>query len=499
MRRQKPFARGHGILMPLFSLNSNYGIGVLGEPVRKFLDFLSRAGCNMWQLLPLGPTGYGDSPYQSFSAFAGNPYFLNPEWFLKKGWITAELLEEFKMPNTGGVDYSALYKSRNELFGEIFSGFQKFATVDQRNDLKNFYIKNKYWLEDYSMFLAIKEHFGGCGRSNFPSYKTKSDEAVLFAKTNLMDRIDFFVFLEYAFDAQWREIKEYARLKNILLVGDIPLYVADDSADVWANPKLFTLDKAGLPTSVAGVPPDIFSKDGQLWGNPLYDWDAHRAEDFFWWRRRIARQAELFDVIRIDHFIGIVKFYSIAYGSKTAENGCFYIGPGSQLTDVFVKVAGDTKFIAEDLGLITNEVRRLIKSTGFPGMRLMQFAFDGTDNPNMLHNIPKNSFVYTGTHDNQTTVGFFNSCSLSERKNARRYMNIKRSKELAAAVIRECHKSRANNVIIPLYDYMGLDDSARINTPSTLGGNWMWRVTSDPDNMLADEIHALAEIYKRNN
>lgn len=485
--------------MPLFSLNSNYGIGVMGEPSIRFLDFLSRAGCKIWQLLPLGPTGYGDSPYQSFSAFAGNPYFLNPEWFFKKRWITSELLSRFEAPNVGKVDYADLYKTRKELLGEIFSGFKKYSTADQQSDFKSFCAKNSYWLRDYAMFSAIKEHFGGCGRMDFPRYKIKTNDAVLFAEKNLSHQMEFFEFLEYAFDAQWREIREYARQKGILLVGDIPLYVADDSADVWANPELFALDEDGTPTAVAGVPPDMFSKDGQLWGNPLYNWQAHSDENFLWWSRRISRQAELFDVIRIDHFIGIVNYYSITYGAKTAKKGIWCEGPAKSLTDVFYSAAGNTKFIAEDLGYITRDVKRLIKKTGFPGMRLMQFAFDGSDNPNMLHNIPKNAFVYTGTHDNQTTAGFFGSCPLKERKNARRYMNIKRSKELASALIRECHKSRANTVIIPLYDYMGLDDSARINTPSTLGGNWVWRMTADPDNMLADEIRALAEIYKRNN
>ena len=304
--------------------------------------------------------------------------------------------------------------------------------------------------------------------------------------------------MEYAFDAQWKEVKTYAKEKGIMLVGDIPLYVSDDSADVWAHPELFNLDEKGMPSSVAGVPPDMFSCNGQLWGNPLYNWNAHIREDFSWWRSRIARQSELFDVIRIDHFIGIVNYYSITYGAENAVDGRWLKGPGKALTDVFFSASNGIKFIAEDLGIVTNDVKKLIKNTGFPGMKLMQFAFDGSNSPNMLHNIPENSVVYTGTHDNQTTVGFFNSCSAKERKNARRYMNVKRSKDLPLSLIKECHKSRANTVVIPLYDYLGLDDSARINTPSTLCNNWTWRMRVDPDNMLADEIYALAEIYKRN-
>ena len=498
MKKQSPLKRGHGILMPLFSLNSEYGIGVLGEPAIKFIDFLARAGCYMWQLLPLGPTGFGDSPYQCFSAFAGNSYFLNPEWFLKKGWITTELKNKFKMPNVGRVCYSELYENRKEIFGEIFSGFKKFATENQQKEFARFRNKNQYWLEDYTMFLALKEHFGGCGRMNFPHHKTKTDNAVLFAEKNLLSRMEFFAFLEYAFELQWQEIREYANQKGVMLVGDIPLYVADDSADVWANPELFKLDKNGSPTAVAGVPPDAFSATGQLWGNPLYEWENHKSDNFRWWKARIARQAELFDVIRIDHFIGISNYYSIPYGAENAVNGEWIEGPGALLTNAFFSVASDVKFIAEDLGIVTNNVKRLIKKTGFPGMRLMQFAFDGSDNPNMLHNIPRNAVVYTGTHDNQTSVGFFSSCPLPDRKNARRYLNVKRNALLAEALVRECHKSRANTVIIPLYDYLGMDDHARINSPSTLGNNWVWRLKEDCGNMLADEIYALADIYKRN-
>ena len=483
--------------MPVFSLNGSYGIGTLGEDAKIFIDFLSRAGCNMWQILPLGPTGYGNSPYQCFSAFAGNSYFLDPKWFLSKGWIDSNLTRNFVQPNTGRVDYGNLYKNRKMLFGEIFSGFKKFANTNQKKEFEVFKEKNKYWLEDYSCFLAIKEHFGGAARKDFPKYKTKSEDAVLFVEQNLTERKEFFSFLEYAFNEQWQEVKIYAEKKGISIVGDLPLYVSDDSADIWANGHLFQLDEEGNPAFVAGVPPDAFSSTGQLWGNPLYRWDEHKKDGFSWWKLRIFRQAELFHVIRIDHFIGISSYYSIPYGAKNAVNGRWEKGPGKELTNLFLEVSDEVKFIAEDLGMVTNEVRRLIKSTGFPGMKLMQFAFDGSNNPNLLHNIPKNSVVYTGTHDNQTTVGFFNSCDKTLRKNARKYMNVKRNAELPAALIRECLKSRANTVIIPLYDYLHFDDSARINTPSTLGENWGWRVSSPLDNILADEIRALAHIYKR--
>ena len=483
--------------MPIFSLSGKYGIGTLGDEAIAFLDFLSRAGCNMWQLLPLGPTGYGNSPYQCFSALAGNPYFLNPEWFFKNGWIDLKLLSKFEATNNGRVNYGDLYVNRKELFGEIFSGFKKYRTENQLKDFEKFKSENRYWLKDYTVFLALKEHFGGCGRADFPKFKIKSQAALLFAEQKLKDRIEYFAFLEYAFNEQWREIKAYAKNKKILLVGDIPLYVADDSADVWANPELFQLDESGAPTAVAGVPPDSFSATGQLWGNPLYNWESHKADSYAWWKARIFRQSQLFDVIRIDHFIGIANYYSIPYGSENATVGEWKKGPAKELINAFFESASGTKFIAEDLGMVTNEVLRLIKLSGFPGMKILQFAFDGSDNPNLLHNIPKNSVVYTGTHDNHTTAGFFESCNKNERKNARRYMNIKRNGELTAALIRECHKSRANTVIIPLYDYLRLDDGARINTPATALNNWEWRILTPPDNMLADEIRSIADIYKR--
>ncbi len=444
MKKQKPFPRGHGILMPIFSLSGKYGIGTLGAEATEFIDFLHRAGCNMWQLLPLGPTGYGNSPYQCFSAFAGNSYFLNPEWFLKKGWIDASLLLKFEAPNKGFVDYADLYKSRKQLFKKAYLGFEKFANENERKNFANFKTQNSYWLEDYCQFLALKEHYGEIGRSDFPKYKIKSDEAVCFIKHNLKERLEYFAFLEYAFFMQWQEVRAYAKEKGILLVGDIPLYVSNDSADVWANPTLFTLDNGGAPTSVAGVPPDAFSAEGQLWGNPLYDWEVHKKSDYSWWKLRIKHQAELFDVIRIDHFIGFSHYYSIPFGSSDAVLGEWQKGPSKELISAFRSAVRGTKFIAEDLGIASAEVKNLIKFSGFPGMKVMQFAFDGSDNPNLLHNVPKNSVVYTGTHDNQTTVGFFDSCGAKTKKIARRYMNIKQNKALATALIRECHKSRCH-------------------------------------------------------
>lgn len=497
MKKQKPFGRGHGILMPIFSLHSDYGIGTLGEPSRAFVDFVSRAEGYMWQMLPLGPTGYGDSPYQSFSAFAGNPYFIDPLWIYEKGWITKSEFEAFKAPNTGSVDYGYLYKTRKKQLFCAFKGFERSAHTKERSDYEEFCRKQSYWLETHAVFSALKSKFGMLGRESFERYSLRSSEAMEYAGKNLSENIRFACFLEYVFSMQWQELKVYAANKKVMLVGDIPLYVSGDSSDVWAHPELFVLDQHGRPTNVAGVPPDMFSKEGQLWGNPLYKWVEHEKTDFEWWRQRIARQAELFDVIRIDHFIGICRYYSVPAGSENAKKGEWLEGPGKKLTDLFLNENREVKFIAEDLGAVTNEVKKLIDHTGFPGMKLMQFAFDGEDNPNLTHNIKENCVVYPGTHDNNTLNGFFNTCNVKIRKNARRYLNVKRNNDLPDAVIRECFRSAANTVIIPLADYLGLDDTARINTPSVEGGNWKWRTVSQPDNMMADEIAALSEIYKR--
>lgn len=497
LKKQKPFSRGHGLLMPVFSLDSEYGIGTLGKPARRLLDFIARAGGAMWQVLPLGPTGYGNSPYQCFSAFAGNPYLIDPENLYERGLLTGEELAAFRQPNTGRVDYSFLYQTRKKLLFPAFRRFEQCASSEDKTGFEAFCSLSADWLPDYAAFSAIKEQQGMRGREDFSEFCLKSDRAVRYAGQALSESMHFTTFLEYIFFDQWQALKAYATEKGILMVGDMPLYVSSDSADVWANPDLFELDEAGRPTGVAGVPPDPFSADGQLWGNPLYRWNAHRESGYDWWSRRVGWQAKLFDVIRIDHFIGLCRYYRIAAGETTARNGKWMIGPGRGLIAALTQAAGAARFIAEDLGAVTREVRRLMEVAGFPGMRLLQFAFDGTDNPNLPHRIPQNAVVYPGTHDNQTLAGFFADCPGSVRRNALSYLDIHRSRDLPRAVIRECFKCPADTAIIPMADYLGLDDAARINTPATLGGNWSWRMTDPPTDELAEKIAALAAIYKR--
>lgn len=497
MKKQKSFPRSHGLLMPIFSLNSPYGIGTLGRPSLEFVDFLCRAGASLWQMLPIGPTGYGDSPYQCFSAFAGNPYFLDPEWFLKKGWLPSEALNLFVSENNGKVDYGYLFKTRKKALNIAYKGFLSVATASDKNSFKKFKTQNDYWLNDYTSFMAIKEHFKGIGREGFGKFSLKNKQATDFANGYLAEEKDFFAFLEFAFDRQFSELKAYAGQKGVMLVGDIPLYISNDSADVWANPDLFLLNKRGEPTHVAGVPPDIFSLDGQLWGNPLYNWRYMEQTGYSWWQKRVARMAEMFDVIRIDHFLGICKYYKIPAAANTAKSGEWCIGPAEKLIKAINSAAGKTVFIAEDLGPKNDEVQALLKKCGYPNMVVMQFAFDGSDNSNLIHNITNNCVCYSGTHDNDTLCGFFEKAPLQVKKIARRYLGVKQNKDLCDAVIRHLFLSPANTVIIPLYDYLHLGDIARINTPAGRENNWVWRVGPINLNMLADSISALAKIYKR--
>lgn len=496
-KKQAPFKRSFGILMPIFSLNSEYGIGNIGASAKRFIDFLYSSGASYWQVLPLGPTGYGDSPYQCFSAFASNPFFLDPEWLFKMGWISKEILEEFKLKNSGTVDYYKLYKTRDKLLFKAFEGYLKNRNEETDAKLSEFLKKASFWVEDYALFLALKKHFAMADRQSFADLSYKSNKAEEFVNKNLKQIKDFVVFKEFAFWLEWCELKSYAKSKNISLIGDIPLYVSNDSADVWANPELFILNEDYSPSFVAGVPPDMFSKNGQLWGNPLYAWDMHKKTDYQWWKNRISWQSELFDIIRIDHFIGICDYYKISAKAKTAKEGEWCKGPSFELISKIKSAAGNTKFIAEDLGNVTKEVLKTLKRSGFPGMRLLQFGFSGENNPHAPYNITQNSVVYTGTHDNQTLTGFLNSCSKKELKYIKQYLNVRQKERLAAAMVREGFRSSANTLILPLQDILGLDDSARINTPSTLKNNWSWRIEYDLDDETAKTLLELATIYKR--
>lgn len=497
LKKQKPLTRGYGILMPIFSLDSPYGIGTIGAPAKAFVDFLARAGAAIWQVLPLGPTGFGNSPYQCFSAFAGNPYLIDPGELLAVGWLNAKEHAAFLRPNTGLVDYEDLFRTRRALLYKAYEGFLQKADSAEKAAFVTFQTKAAFWLEDYTAFSALKTENKNADRLTFGSDCLKNDAVFERQDKPFQKEREFAAFLEFVFWEQWQDLKAYANQRGVMLMGDIPLYVANDSVDVWAHADLFQLDAVGRPTHVAGVPPDSFSKTGQLWGNPLYRWEAHAADDYAWWRSRVAWQAECFDLLRLDHFIGLCRYYSIPAEAKTAEAGQWMKGPGKAVLAALQAAAGKTRLIAEDLGSITKEIAELMKKASLPGMRLLQFAFSGEDNPNLLHHIPPNVVVYPGTHDNPTLRGFFDTATPALRKIARRYLDVRYNKALPHAVLRECFRSAANTAIIPFADLLGLDDTARINTPATTEHNWCWRTDQAPDRQMADTLAVFAGTYFR--
>ncbi|MBR5472405.1 MAG: 4-alpha-glucanotransferase [Clostridia bacterium] len=466
--------RSSGILMPIFSLPSPYGIGTLGKAAFDFIDFLHTSGQSYWQILPIGPTSFGDSPYQSFSSFAGNPYFIDLDLLVKEGLLLESEVKACDFgDDSGKVNYEKLYNNRYPLLKLAFS---RFKTDD---DYNNFTAKNARWLNDYSLFMALKDAFDGVSWQEWDApYKKRESATLLKAQSELADDIAFYNFLQYEFDKQWSALHEYANKNDVKIIGDIPIYVALDSADVWSNPEQFQLDDDYVPKSVAGVPPDVFSEDGQLWGNPLYDWDYMKTTDYSWWKGYLGGALQRFDVVRIDHFRGFEAYYSIPYGDKNAKGGKWVKGPDKQLFDAFTKEFGkELPIIAEDLGVITPAVRKLLSHTKFPGMKVLQFAFSGEcENSFLPHNIVKNSVVYTGTHDNDTIMSWLKTSTADEVKQAKDYFNYQNDSGFNWAMIKAAMSTVADTCIIPMADFLGADSSARINEPSTLGGNWSWRI-----------------------
>ncbi len=493
--------RKSGILMPIASLPSKYGIGTFSKEAYKFVDFLCDAGQKLWQILPLGPTGYGDSPYQSFSTFAGNPYYIDLENLVEKGYLRKS---ECKACDFGDdpekVDYEKVYLARFDILRKAFR--RAFSENDLGNtvEYKAFTEKNAYWLDDYALYMAVKNEFDGVSWAEWDSdIKLRRPGALERYRKRCAEEIEFYRFQQYLFSVQWQALKQYANEKGIEIVGDIPIYVAFDSADTWASPKLFQLDEKCIPIAVAGCPPDAFSATGQLWGNPLYDWEYHKKTKFAWWMQRIAYCFELYDVVRIDHFRGFDEYWSIPYGDPTAERGKWCKGPGYAIFDVMKKTLGDKKVIAEDLGFLTDSVIALVEKTGYPGMKILQFAFDSREDSDYLpHNYTRNSVVYTGTHDNDTTIGWYNQLSEADRNFAGRYLDIRSKKKVEWVFIRAALASVSDTAIIPMQDYLGLDETARINIPSTLGINWMWRMKKGAcTKKLAEKIRKMTKLYGR--
>ncbi|MDD2955824.1 MAG: 4-alpha-glucanotransferase [Oscillospiraceae bacterium] len=497
LQKQPPMERGAGILLPVASLPSPYGIGSLGGAAYRFVDFLSAAGQKYWQVLPIGPTSYGDSPYQSFSAFSGNPYFIDLDFLREEGLLTQE---EIDAPDWGGqaddIDYEKIYRCR---FPVLRQAFRRSGHRDLPEYVR-FCGENAHWLGDYCEYMTAKERFGGREWLAWPETIRRRDPAALEdLRREMEEEIEFWKFCQYKFFEQWGRLKSYANARGISIIGDIPIYVALDSADVWVNGDQFQLDGERRPTRVAGVPPDMFSATGQLWGNPLYRWDRMEQDGFSWWKSRMAASAGLYDMIRIDHFIGVVRYYSIPAEDDTAARGVWVPGPGKKLLEAISEVLGGKKIIAEDLGVVTPAVRELLEESGYPGMKLMEFAFDsGSDNENLPCHHRQNMVVYAGTHDNQPLAGYFPEQSAESLLFAKDYLGVSTVGQLPWALVRAGYASVANTVVFLIQDLLGMGDDSRINTPSTIGQNWRWRLREDRlTEEFARRLRELTALYGR--
>lgn len=470
--------RGAGILMPVSSLPSPYGIGTFGTSAYEFVDLLKKSRQSYWQVLPLGPTSYGDSPYQSFSAFAGNPYFIDLDRLAEEGLLEQKEIDQcFWYEAEDQVKYDAVYYYRYPLLRKAFERSAHKKTAEY----EIFCQENKSWLPDYSLYMACKRHFDNEEWLNWEEeIRFRRPSAVKKYEIELEEEIDFWKFLQFKFYGQWKKLKAYANENGVKIIGDIPIYVALDSADVWSHPELFQLDEKELsPVEVAGVPPDAFSDAGQLWGNPLYDWDKMEETGFSWWKERMRASSKLYDVVRIDHFIGVVQYYSIPYGSKDAKKGQWKKGPGKKLTDAIDQAVGETKIIAEDLGIFCPEVKGLLAETRYPGMKIIEFAFSGDRfNEHLPHCYDPNSVVYGGTHDNETLAGYFKAEKRQwwELQYIADYLGASHQSEVVDRVFRAAYGSVASVAIFQMQDVLKLDNWARMNTPSTVGENWRWRM-----------------------
>lgn len=482
--------------MHISSLPGPYGIGDLGQGAYDFADFLKATGTKYWQILPLGITGYGDSPYQSFSAFAGNPYFIDLNELIEAGYLTkAEVARADLGNDPERVDYGKLYDHKMPLLARAWAK----ARSSLKRKLKNF-LKQEDWLWDFALFMAIKTTQNGRSWQEWPDELKKRDEAALaeFVREH-EDDIYFWVFTQYYFFRQWTRLKKYVNRAGIKLVGDIPIYVAEDGSDIWANPEMFDLDEELAPVSVAGVPPDAFSADGQLWGNPIYDWNRMKQDDYKWWIKRIRESFRLFDTVRIDHFRGFESFWEVPAGSATAGTGQWVQGPGISLFDAINRELGELDIMAENLGFLTDEVDQLIERTGYPGMNVLVFAFDARDDSDYLpHNYVRNSVVYTGNHDTQTVIGYLATAPLAETAYATDYLKLDGREGFAMGFMRGAWASVSYLAVAPVQDLLGLDDAARFNVPSTLGDNWKWRMKKGALNAkVRDRLKKLNETYRR--
>lgn len=484
-----------GILLPISSLSSNYGIGSFSKEAYTFIDQLKKAKQSYWQILPLNPTSYGDSPYQSFSSFAGNPYFIDLDRLVDENLLSKNDINQLNFgDNERYIDYELLYKNR---FTCLKIAFENWLPI---NDTSPYTLSPQ--TKEYCFFMALKDHFGGISWLEWhDDIKYRNKDSMQYYREFLSNEIKFYEFLQIKFNEQWKELKKYANDNGIKIIGDIPIYVALDSSECWANKKLFEFNERLEPTFVAGCPPDGFSADGQLWGNPLYDWDYHFNTNFDWWIKRMQYTLDLYDVVRVDHFRGFDEYYKIPYGDTNAKNGFWEKGPGIKLFNAIKINLGNVNIIAEDLGFLTDSVIKLLEQTGYPGMKVLQFAFDSREESDYLpHNYTPNCVVYTGTHDNDTIIGWFNELNNIDKNFANEYLydKINKSNKINFDFISLAYSSVANLAIIPMQDIIGLDSNARINTPSTFGYNWKWRmIKGEFTNELVQELNQLRVQYNR--
>ena len=495
---ESPVQRSGGILMHISSLPGGHGIGAMGHSARQWVDFLEETGTVYWQILPLNPTGYGNSPYQGLSAFAGNPLFINLEDLCENGWLSREdlagapkfPLQKVNFPRTTAWKFKLLRRA-----------FERFRTRRQPHLSNEFgqFKHNTAWLQDFTLFMALREAFNQVSWSQWPlPLRLRDAQALADFSSSHSVEVDFQTFLQFLFFRQWQSLKEYANSHGVLLIGDIPIFMGFDSAEVWAQPHLFQLDADRQPLAVAGVPPDFFSATGQLWGNPLYDWQAHKQNEYDWWVSRVSETLKTVDLIRLDHFRGFAGYYRIPAGAATAEHGEWVDGPGSSLFDTLQARLGSLPFIAEDLGIITPDVVALREKYQFPGMRILQFAFsNGTDNAFLPHNYPSNCVAYTGTHDNATSIGWFKNAPEPEKSFCASYLGH-HTQDIAREMIRTVWQSHAQIAIAPMQDFLRLGTWARMNMPATIGANWQWRMKPGAINDPLDNwVREINTVYDR--
>lgn len=490
--------RSSGILLPISALPSPYGIGSMGKAAYDFIDFLGKAEQKWWQILPVGPTGYGDSPYQSFSAFAGNPYFVDLEILCKEGLLEQAEIDAVDWgSDPAKVEYQKIYEGRFDLLEKAKQrGWKRDV-----EEIERFTEENKGWLPDYALYMALKRHFGMKAWTEWADedIRLRKEDALTKYRQELADDMELFIYIQYLFFQQWNALRSYAKEKGIGIIGDMPIYVAMDSADVWSEPKFFQLDEKNIPYEVSGVPPDAFSAEGQLWGNPLYDWDTMKADGYGWWIRRVDGAAKLYDVLRIDHFRGLESYWAVPYGDTNAKNGHWVKGPGMDLISVLKNWFPYVSFIAEDLGFLTPEVQQLLQDSEFPGMKVLEFAFDSREPSDYLpHTYPSHCVCYVGTHDNEPVMAWKDAAAPEDIAMAIQYLGLNEEEGFHWGILRGGMSSVAELFVAQMQDFLGLGAEARMNTPSILGGNWQWRLTEGQiTEELTVKIAEMTRLYGR--